>query len=135
MGERFGINYPSAFLKMLKFQHSKCSKITRVIYPKNRLWLLVNHTKPSNTLFETNILTGGNYKSRSRQLQSNTVNGVMAITINCVISTSNHMFKRKIWDKFTEFTFLKFCEGDFKISKNERDKFSPNFTNNHVIPG
>ena len=24
------------------------------------------------------------------------------------ISTSNHMFKRKIWDKFTEFTFLKF---------------------------
>ena len=24
------------------------------------------------------------------------------------ISTSNHMFKKKIWDKFTEFTFLKF---------------------------
>ena len=24
------------------------------------------------------------------------------------ICTSNHMFKRKIWDKFTEFTFLKF---------------------------
>ena len=25
-----------------------------------------------------------------------------------VISTSNHMFKREIWDKFTEFTYLKF---------------------------
>ena len=24
------------------------------------------------------------------------------------IGTSNHMFKREIWDKFTEFTFLKF---------------------------
>ena len=24
------------------------------------------------------------------------------------IITSNHMFKREIWDKFTEFTFLKF---------------------------
>ena len=41
-----------------------------------------------------------------------------------MISTSNHMFKREIWDKFTEFT-----------EKNERGKFSPNFTNKHVIPG
>ena len=24
------------------------------------------------------------------------------------ISARNHMFKRKIWDKFSEFTFLKF---------------------------
>ena len=40
------------------------------------------------------------------------------------------MFKREIWDKFTEFN-----EEDFKISKNERGKFSPNFTNKHVIPG
>ena len=39
--------------------------------------------------------------------------------------TSNHMFKREIWDKFTE----------FKISKNKRGKFSPNFMNKHVIPG
>ena len=36
------------------------------------------------------------------------------------------MFKREIWDKFTDFTFWNF---DFKISKNERGKFSPNFTN------
>ena len=42
----------------------------------------------------------------------------MSITINRVIITSNHMFKREIWDKFTE----------LKISKNKRGKFSPNFT-------
>ena len=37
------------------------------------------------------------------------------------ICTSNNMFKREIWDKFTEFTFLNF--------------FSPDFTNKHVIAG
>ena len=26
------------------------------------------------------------------------------------ISTSNHMFKREIWDKFTKFTYLKFYQ-------------------------
>ena len=67
-----------------------------------------------------------------------------------LISTSNHMFKRENWDKFTEFTFLKFWIleilrsfdflkilkfWDFKISKNERDKFSQNVTNKYVIPG
>ena len=46
------------------------------------------------------------------------------------ISTSNHMFKREIWGKFTEFHL-----GDFKISKNKLGKFSQNFTNKHVIPG
>ena len=35
--------------------------------------------------------------------------------------------------KFTELTFLKLR--DFKISKKERGKFSPNFTNKHVTPG
>ena len=56
------------------------------------------------------------------------------------ISTSNHMFKREIWDKFTEFTFLKFLNLPSKtreISKfqNMRGKFSQNFTDKHVIPG
>ena len=49
-----------------------------------------------------------NYKSVSRQLQNNCVNGAMLITINRVINASNHMCKRKIWNKFTELTFLKF---------------------------
>ena len=46
------------------------------------------------------------------------------------------MFKREIWDKFTEFTFLKFWNlniWDFKLSNNERGQFSPNFTIKHVI--
>ena len=29
----------------------------------------------------------------------------------------NHMFKREIWDKFTEFTFLKFCNLPSESSK------------------
>ena len=45
-----------------------------------------------------------------------------------------NMFKREMWDKFTEFTFVKFRKF-FKISKNEQGKFCPNFTNKHVIPG
>ena len=40
------------------------------------------------------------------------------------------MFKRGIWNKFTEFFFLEILK-----SKNERGKFSPYFTNKHVIPG
>ena len=55
------------------------------------------------------------------------------------ISTSNHLFRREIWDKFTEFTFFKFSIlstfQDFNISKNERGNFSPNFPNKHMIPG
>ena len=45
------------------------------------------------------------------------------------------MFKKEIWDKFTKFTFLEILkspegnEGDFEISKNERDNFFQNFTN------
>ena len=48
------------------------------------------------------------YKSVSGQLRNNYVNGAMLTTIYLVISTSNHMYKREIWDKFTEFTLLKF---------------------------
>ena len=67
------------------------------------MWLLVNHTKPTNTLYSNqNILIAGNYKSASRQLQNNSVIGVMLITINPMISTSNHMFVRAIWDKLPE---------------------------------
>ena len=51
------------------------------------------------------------------------------------ICISNHMFKREIWDKFTEFTFLIFeIEGDFNVSENQRDRFCPNFISKHVIP-
>ena len=59
LGGQFGINCPSAFLKVLKLSEFA--------------WKLVS-------------LTVGNYKSVSRQLQNKTVNGAMSITINCVIS-------------------------------------------------
>ena len=64
-------------------------------------WLI---TPDQDTLcIDTNIFSSG-------QLQNNTVDEAMSILITRVISTSNHMFKREIWDKFTEFTFeiLKF---------------------------
>ena len=57
------------------------------------MWLLVNHTKPTNTLhWNYYILTAGIYKSASKQLQnsgrlqSNTINGVMSVAINRVIN-------------------------------------------------
>ena len=50
------------------------------------MWLLVTHTKPTNTLhWKQYILTVGNYKSASGQLQSNSVNDVILITVNRVI--------------------------------------------------
>ena len=53
------------------------------------IWLLVNHTKPADTLYwnEFLLITAGNYKSASGQLQKNILNGVMTIVINRVIKT------------------------------------------------
>ena len=61
-----------------------------MIYPKNSpnqtcgYWLI---TPNEQTLFiETdNLLAAGNYKSATRQLQNNSVNGTMLITINRAI--------------------------------------------------
>ena len=51
------------------------------------MWLLVNHTKPINTVLKQYLLTAGNCKSVSKQLQNNSVNGALLITINCVITS------------------------------------------------
>ena len=61
----------------------------------------------------------------------------MLIKINRVISTSNSTFKKEIWNKIYRVHFFEILKSFkiFKISKNERGKFSPNFTNKHVIPG
>ena len=49
--------------------------------------LLVNHTKPTNTLYwNWYLLTVGNYKSASEQLQNSTVNSAISLTINRVIN-------------------------------------------------
>ena len=42
----------------------------------------------------------------------------MNVRVTHCIRTSNHMFKREIWDKFNEFSFLESPE-----------------SNKHVIPG
>ena len=50
------------------------------------MWLLVNHAKQKATLYwKEYILTAGNYKSASGQLQNNYGNGAMSIAINRVI--------------------------------------------------
>ena len=41
-----------------------------------------------------------------------------------LISTSNHMFKRQIWDKFTEFTFLSETREISKFQKMNEINFS-----------
>ena len=41
------------------------------------------------------------------------------------------MFKREIWNKLTEFTFLEIS----KFQKMNEVNFFQNFTNKHVIPG
>ena len=46
------------------------------------------------------------------------------------ISASNHMFKRKIWDKFTEFTFLKISKFQTMNEVN-----LPQISLINVIPG
>ena len=56
--------------------------------PETNMWLLVNHTKPTKTLYwNLYLLTAGSYKSANRQLQNNTINGAMSITINHVIKS------------------------------------------------
>ena len=65
--------------------------------PEPNMWLLVNHTKPTSTLYLNQyLLTAGNYKSASGQLQNNTVNGAISITINRVIHTITTVYGNKI---------------------------------------
>ena len=94
--KQFGINCQSVFLKIFKlpkfFQHFQKSREWFIpkIAQLNML-LLFNHTKLTNTLYwNWYLLTTGNYKSangqlqNSGQLQNNSVNGAMLITINHV---------------------------------------------------
>ena len=93
LGGRFGINCPYSFLNYWNYPSktgtiSKFSRIAKVIYPpispEPNTWLLVKHNKPTLCI-ESNVLTAGNYKLARGQLQNNTVNGAMPITINRVI--------------------------------------------------
>ena len=63
------------------------------ISPEANIWLLVNHTKPSNTLYLNEyLLIAGNYKSAGGQFKNNSIDGTILITINRVITTLNNSF-------------------------------------------
>ena len=78
LGRRLRINFPSSFLKMLKL--SEKSESNFKIFKnhegdlsqklrKPNMWLLVNHTKPTNTFYwNWYILRAGNYKSASGKI-------------------------------------------------------------------
>ena len=77
------------------------------------MWLLVNHTKPRNTLYwNWHLLTAGNYKSASRQLenswllQNNTVKSAMLKTTNCVINQVIYYFLTHCFTFLTKFWML-----------------------------
>ena len=62
-----------------------------MIFPKNppNIWLLVNHTKPTNTVLKLMSFNSNNYKPVSGQLQNNSVNGAMLIINEPCDYTSN----------------------------------------------
>ena len=65
--------------------------------PESNMWLLVNYTKAKNNLYwNWYLLTAGNYTSTSGQLQNNTVNGAMLITMNRVINDIINYYKNSI---------------------------------------
>ena len=69
------------------FEKSRGSFIPKIARPKHLV--LVNHSKPISTLYwNQHLFNSGqfNYKSAMGQLQNNSVNGAMLITINCVIT-------------------------------------------------
>ena len=71
------------------FQKSQGWLSQKLLQPN--MWLLVNYTKPTSPLYWNYLLSVGNYKSASRQLensgqlQNNTINGAMLIATSFVI--------------------------------------------------
>ena len=77
------------------------------------MWLLVNYTKPTNTLYwNWYLLRAGNYKwasgllENSWQLQNNTVNGTMSKTPNRVINQVIQYFLTHCFTFLTKFWML-----------------------------
>ena len=102
--------------------------VTTIEYPKNITvnlvhdsleWLkFVDDTNSTNTKASEKSCNWAAYYQE---------NMVQELQIPCssvllpLISTSNHMFKREIWNKFTQFTFLKF--GNHPSETSEISKF------------
>ena len=60
------------------------------------MWLLVNHIKPTNTLYWNYcLLTADNHKSARGQLQNNSINGAISITIKRVIIFGFNMTNKR----------------------------------------
>ena len=76
-------NFEIARVKFFKNHEGDLSQKS----PETTMWLLVNHTKPTKSLYwNWHLLRAGNYKAASGQLPNNTVNGAMSISINRVIT-------------------------------------------------
>ena len=104
LGVQFGITSRVHFWKLWNCPSkmraiSKFSKIMRLLNPpKNRPsqicdnWSITPNQQTLST--ETNVLKVDNYKSVGRQLQNNTVNGGMSITVNHATKVSEYSFKQ-----------------------------------------
>ena len=87
-------NFEIAWVKRGQFQNFQKSREWFILkIARWNMWLLVNNTKPTSTLYwNYYLLTASNFKlesgqlQKSWQLQNNTVNGAMLITINRVIT-------------------------------------------------
>ena len=100
----FRINYPSAFLNTLKLSKKHEGDLSQK-FPEQTCgyWLI---TPNQLTLcIENNVLTAGNTKSASGQLQNNPVNGAMLITISCVIRDRDNLGKQGEKPKVLNSTF------------------------------
>ena len=89
LGGWFGIHCPSAFLKIFTWVTDLSPK-----WSEPNMWLMINHTKPTSTLYwNLYLLTAGNYKPASGQLQNNSVNGAVLITISSVIRNRDDLWE------------------------------------------
>ena len=116
----FGREICDKLSKCIFQKFSKFSKFLRVIYPKNcpnetcGYWLITPNQQM--ICIETNI-AAGNYKSASGQLQNNSVNGAILITIHHVImkTSSYEVIATRLdkwnsrWCMFTYSCFTLFC--------------------------
>ena len=69
----FGINWPSAFFKTLKFWNLSQNRPNQAC----NYWSIT-----PNQHFALKLITAGNYKSGSGKLQNNTVDGAMLVSCN-----------------------------------------------------
>ena len=81
------------------------------------------------------------WENSSGKFQNNAINKVKQTSLSHMISTSNHMFQRVIWDKLPEcisenFVIARLKQGQFQIFQKSWGFFIPNIARTkHVITG